>query len=109
MATITLYMYQEQYVGFEDPEIRLIPWHIDIGEEISKYKARFFLEKIELEIPDIEFIPTKTINGRLVKILEEEKKSVQAAAQVQLNELNDKIQQLLAITYVASTSPDEDI
>ena len=60
MAKITLYIFHEQYISFEDAPT-IVPWHIKLDDELTGLKLRIFLGECEVEIPDFAPVEDKEI------------------------------------------------
>jgi hypothetical protein len=99
MPRIPLYLYHEQWVGFTNDDAQIVPWHIKVPDEIGTAKVRIFIKEIEVDIPEVQPLEEIEIKNAMVAGFHAKKKEIQAEAQLKLNELDDKIQQLLAITF----------
>lgn len=99
MPKITLYLYHEQFIGFNNSNVKIIPWHIKVADDIGEYKVRIFIKEIEVDIPEILPLEESKIKNAMIAVFHEKKKEIQAETQLKINELDDKIQQLLAITF----------
>ena len=106
MPKITLYLYHEQYTT-NDPIAKLVPWHVKVGDDIDAYKVRIFLKEVEVEIPDITMLEEAEVKQAMIAGFRREKQDLQAEVQLKLNQLDDNIQQLLAITYSPAIAGDD--
>jgi len=95
----TLYLYHEQWINFPHPDVKIVPWHIQVPDEIDTSRVRIFIKAVEVDIPDVPPLEEAEVKQALVTGLYQQKKDIQAETQVKLDEIDNTIQQLLAITY----------
>lgn len=96
MPKYTLYLYQEQQ--FDDPP-KIVPWHIKVPDDVTWHSTRTFIKEVEVDIPDVEFLTAETLTKSAVAVLNKQKQDIQADCQLKLNQIEDRISQLTAITY----------
>lgn len=74
-----------------------VPYHkwSDQGQEGYKGWKLLTSKKIHIKIPKIKLDP----RGEMLKVLEAEKKKVQAEFTARINQINDRIQKLQAIEF----------
>lgn len=98
MPKIKLYLYHEQWVNC-DSEPTIVPWHVKLLSNLDDTKIRIFIKEVEVDIPEVTLLEEAEVKQAMLAGLREQKKDLQAEVQVKLDALDDKIQQLLAITY----------
>ena len=98
---IKLYFYHEQYT-FEK-EGTVIPWHVELDEDLTGPRLRVRLGECEVDVPDFNLLPESDIKHIMVKGLRQQKVDLQAETHVKLQKIDDQIQQLLCLEM----KPDE--
>ena len=99
MIKLTLYLYHEEWIDFPARDVKIVPWHIRVPNEITSSVIRIFIKEVEVEIADVSLLEDAELKQAMVTGLYQQKKDIQAETQVRLNEIDYAIQQLLAITH----------